>query len=612
MSEEILRKLPVGISDWRGIYTTDKFFVDKTQKLLELVTDKTKVFLSRPRRMGKSTLVSMLKDLFTNGDKNFEGTAIYGQWPQEERYPVITLDFMEIEGDENANGDEPSAWAYKESFKKSLRYALAFAFQNAGFPEAQEFNKNAPDLDYFLKSLAQIAHKHRLVILIDEWDFPLSSNLDNEKIFNATLTVLRTFYKWLRNLEDPRFVLVTGIMRYREASLFTGQDIQDISMNPSWGSLLGITQYELVTYYATYIEQAAQHLQLSKDELLAKLKCHYDGFCFDKEARVQLYCPYSLNSFFEPLTATNPSDAVLEFGNFWMESAGATYAVRRLLESRKVDLPQLLALSDGQDELLTKDELFLPQYFSKVQILPLLTESGYLSIKEVIPADQAPEKKLTFRCGIPNLEIKKDFKSAVLDHAKKKINVNLNKIVPGNITVKEALRQALEQGDIAQSCIHLNELICGIAYDAFKDVREASYRSFFMIWFEELFPEVREETYNYQGRSDIEVHTKQGRVYVFELKVCDCPMVASNNPEEEPAIDLKKIDTDVLIPAKKQILSRSYGVNAHTQGLPVTGVALAIGSTQRRSVGHRKHSAPYCCLAQYLCCRRKLCGRTAH
>ena len=103
MSEEVLRKLPVGISDWRGIYTTDKFFVDKTQKLLELVTDKTKVFLSRPRRMGKSTLVSMLKDLFTNGDKNFKGTAIYGHWPQEERYPVITLDFMEIEGDERNN-----------------------------------------------------------------------------------------------------------------------------------------------------------------------------------------------------------------------------------------------------------------------------------------------------------------------------------------------------------------------------------------------------------------------------------------------------------------------------------------------------------------------------
>ena len=590
MSEEVLRYLPIGVSDWSDINVPDTFFVDKTQKLLKLVSDKpNKIFLSRPRRMGKSTLVSMIEDLFTNGDKNFEGTAIYGQWPQEERYPVITLDFMEIEGDENANGDEPSAWAYKESFKKSLRYALAFAFQNAGFPEAQEFNKNAPDLDYFLKSLAQIAHKHRLVILIDEWDFPLSSNLDNEKIFNATLTVLRTFYKWLRNLEDPRFVLVTGIMRYREASLFTGQDIQDISMKPSWGSLLGITQYELVTYYATYIEQAAQHLQLSKDELLAKLKCHYDGFCFDKEAQVQLYCPYSLNSFFEPLTATNPSDAVLEFGNFWMESAGATYAVRRLLESRKVDLPQLLALSDGQDELLTKDELFLPQYFSKVQILPLLTDTGYLSIKEVIPADQAPKKELSFRCGITNKEISKKFSKVVLDHINDKLN--LQALTTEDSELREALRQALEQGDITKTCAKLNELLCSIAYDAFKDFHEASYRSAFAKWLREIFPEVREETYNYQGRSDLEVQTKQGRVYVFELKVCDCPMVASDSPEEEPTIDLKKVDAEVLIPAKKQILSRSYGVNAHTQGLPVTGVALAIGSTQRRIVAWRSISA---------------------
>ena len=589
MSEEVLRKLPVGISDWRGIYTTDKFFVDKTQKLLELVTDKTKVFLSRPRRMGKSTLVSMLKDLFTNGDKNFKGTAIYGHWPQEERYPVITLDFMEIEGDENANGDEPSAWAYKESFKKSLRYALAFAFQNAGFPEAQEFNKNAPDLDYFLKSLAQIAHKHRLVILIDEWDFPLSSNLDNEKIFNATLSVLSIFYDWLRNINAPRFILVTGIMRYHEASLFTGQDIQDISMDPYWGDLLGITQDELVTYYATYIEQAAQRLQLSQDELLAELKLYYDGFCFDEDAQVKLYCPYSLNKFFEPVSPKQGPNKVPKFDTFWMNSAGASHAVRRLLASRKIDLPQIQGLCDGKDVIITQDELSQPQYFSKVEILPLLTDTGYLSIKEVIPADQAPKKELSFRCGITNKEISKKFSKVVLDHINDKLN--LQALTTEDSELREALRQALEQGDITKTCAKLNELLCSIAYDAFKDFHEASYRSAFAKWLREIFPEVREETYNYQGRSDLEVQTKQGRVYVFELKVCDCPMVASDSPEEEPTIDLKKVDAEVLIPAKKQILSRSYGVNAHTQGLPVTGVALAIGSTQRRIVAWRSISA---------------------
>lgn len=452
-----------------------------------------------------------------------------------------------------------------------------------------KFNNESPDLDSFLKDIEDITDEHRLVFLIDEWDFPLSSDLDNEKIFNATLTVLRTFYKWLRNLEDPRFILVTGIMRYHEASLFTGQDIQDISMDPYWGDLLGITQDELVTYYATYIEQAAQRLQLSQDELLAELKLYYDGFCFDEDAQVKLYCPYSLNKFFEPVSPKQGPNKVPKFDAFWMNSAGASHAVRRLLASRKIDLPQIQGLCDGKDVIITQDELSQPQYFSKVEILPLLTDTGYLSIKEVIPADQAPKKELSFRCGITNKEISKKFSKVVLDHINDKLN--LQALTTEDSELREALRQALEQGDITKTCAKLNELLCSIAYDAFKDFHEASYRSAFAKWLREIFPEVREETYNYQGRSDLEVQTKQGRVYVFELKVCDCPMVASDSPEEEPTIDLKKVDAEVLIPAKKQILSRSYGVNAHTQGLPVTGVALAIGSTQRRIVAWRSISA---------------------
>ena len=239
--------------------------------------------------------------------------------------------------------------------------------------------------------------------------------------------------------------------------------------------------------------------------------------------------------------------------------------------------------------ILTQDELSQPQYFSKVQILPLLTETGYLSIKEMIPADQAPKKELSFRCGITNQEISNKFSKVVLDHINEKLNVQA--LTAEDSELREALRQALEQGNIAQTCVKLNELLCSIAYDAFKDFHEASYRSAFAKWLREIFPEVREETYNYLGRSDLEIHTRQGRVYVFELKVCDCPMVVSDNQEEEPVIDLQKIDAEVLIPAKQQILSRSYGVNAHTQGLPVTGVALAIGSTQRRIVAWRSISA---------------------
>ena len=590
MSEEVLRYLPIGVSDWSDINVPDTFFVDKTQKLLKLVSGKpNKIFLSRPRRMGKSTLVSMIEDLFTNGDKNFKGTAIYGHWPQEERYPVVTLNFMNVKCTPHSQQKAISTEFYITSFTKSLCKSLQKAFERAGFTEVPKFNNESPDLDSFLKDIEDITDEHRLVFLIDEWDHPLSQTIDNEPLFSATLSVLSTFYKWLRNLEAPRFILVTGIMRYHEASLFTGQDIQDISMDPYWGDLLGITQDELVTYYATYIEQAAQRLQLSQDELLAELKLYYDGFCFDEDAQVKLYCPYSLNKFFEPVSPKQGPNKVPKFDTFWMNSAGASHAVRRLLASRKIDLPQIQGLCDGKDVIITQDELSQPQYFSKVEILPLLTDTGYLSIKEVIPADQAPKKELSFRCGITNKEISKKFSKVVLDHINDKLN--LQALTTEDSELREALRQALEQGDITKTCAKLNELLCSIAYDAFKDFHEASYRSAFAKWLREIFPEVREETYNYQGRSDLEVQTKQGRVYVFELKVCDCPMVASNNPEEEPAIDLQKIDTDVLIPAKKQILSRSYGVNAHTQGLPVTGVALAIGSTQRRIVAWRSISA---------------------
>lgn len=203
--------------------------------------------------------------------------------------------------------------------------------------------------------------------LIDEWDHPLSQTIDNEPLFSATLSVLSIFYDWLRNINAPRFILVTGIMRYHEASLFTGQDIQDISMDPYWGDLLGITQDELVTYYATYIEQAAQRLQLSQDELLAELKLYYDGFCFDEDAQVKLYCPYSLNKFFEPVSPKQGPNKVPKFDTFWMNSAGASQAVRRLLASRKIDLPQIQGLCDGKDVIITQDELSQPQYFSKVE-----------------------------------------------------------------------------------------------------------------------------------------------------------------------------------------------------------------------------------------------------
>ena len=133
----------------------------------------------------------------------------------------------------------------------------------------------------------------------------------------------------------------------------------------------------------------------------------------------------------------------------------------------------------------------------------------------------------------------------------------------------------------------LNELLYDISYDAFINVSEVLYRAFILIYLREIFSVVREETHNSQGRSDIEVETELGHVYVFELKLIECGARARDLPEDTPEIDLEQVNTQCLIPAKKQMLSRGYGVNAFTHGAPVTGVVLAIGAAQRRIVAWR-------------------------
>ena len=157
-------------------------------------------------------------------------------------------------------------------------------------------------------------------------------------------------------------------MRYHETSLFTGKDIQDISMELRWSNLMGVTEDELTLSYEPYIEIAAERLQCSKAELVAKLKRHYDGFCFDDQAQTKLYCPFSLNKFFEAVALDNLPNELPVFGDYWMKCADALSALGYLLQSRKIDLPQMLALKE-QDVTLTYDELSEPQYFSQVQIL---------------------------------------------------------------------------------------------------------------------------------------------------------------------------------------------------------------------------------------------------
>ena len=255
-----LQDLPIGISDWGYIQGRNFFFVDKSAKILKLIAKPRKVFLSRPRRMGKSTLISRIEEYLTAppGTKDAQQVA--------EQVYVITLKFDEVEG------------ATAAALEQSLQDSLVEAYNAAGIPQANECELQAQSFGRFLKKLAQLKLDRPLVFLIDEWDKQLSLHLNHKEAFDENLAVLRTFYTWLRNLTNIRFILITGIMRYSESSLFTGNDVTDISMDPYWADLVGVTEDELTKYYAPYIREAARRLNCSEAELIAQLKAHYGGW----------------------------------------------------------------------------------------------------------------------------------------------------------------------------------------------------------------------------------------------------------------------------------------------------------------------------------------------
>ena len=407
MTESIqeLKVLPTGISDWDDIRFYDLFFVDKTEQLKSLVQNKRKVFLARPRRMGKTTLCSMLAELFSKGvTDDFCDTAIYHSWPEQRTYPVISISFLNVSGND------------VRSFEKSLINELAAAYRIAGFPEVDQFKREAESLDNFLTKLDAISDENRLVLLIDEWDHPLTSKLDSGQIFNDILAVLKQFYSWLHRIEHARFVLITGITHYYAAELIIGHDICDISRDPAYASLLGFTHEELINKYAPYIKEAAQRRGESEAELIAQLKKYYYVFCFDANAQVKLYSPWDINQFFESVTPDAEPGQIPEFKPFWMDSSNAADALKEFLSKRQIDFNELCSLKYHDIEL-DSDELTTPVDFFQVKILPLLAESGYLTIKGIV--SQTAES-VRYRCGLSNAAVLQRF-----DYVLKTIPVSL-------------------------------------------------------------------------------------------------------------------------------------------------------------------------------------------
>lgn len=553
MSEPIetkLKPLPVGVPYWSDIRDQNYFFVDKTALLGQLVTARRFVFISRPRRMGKTLLCSQLADLFAHGDVNFAGTAIYGKWPESKCYPVINLSFINIQGSD---------------FELALRGALVDAFDFAGFPEALNISFEI-QFNHFLGRLESLIKNCRVVFLIDEWDYPLSSHLDDEQAFNSVRATLAIFYSWLRTLPNVRFALITGIMRYSEASLFTGQDIQDISMDPDFANLVGYTQEELETNYAPYIEAAAQILKISQEELLSRLKQYYDGFCFDYDAEVNIYCPYSINRFFDPVARKllgDKSKKLPEFDSYWMDSSNATAALRSYLHRDNPSVDKVIKLC-RQNLIINKSTITTPTDFNAITELHILFQSGFITLKSVTDNTKglSPGAR-QYNCGFTNYDVVGRYAAVLASYLTN--NINESDIEPCFYQAQ----QALLADDIELTCISINELLCKIRFDVMANAQENFYRTFIALALRSDMITVAEEYANNLGRCDLVITTAHC-LYAIELK-----RLYGDSDKKEDKLQL-------LDAAEQQILDKCYLNNIPAEGRRVISVQIVISDLFRQ------------------------------
>ena len=343
-----LKKLPIGIQSFRKIREGNYLYVDKTKYIYKLITENDYIFLSRPRRFGKSLLISTLAEIFKGNKELFKDLWIYNSDYNWTKFPVIKLDM---------------SGASTLSYTLLLNtIAQQISFQ--GKLLQLEIKDDIPQIafDKIIKE-AFLKYNRKVVILIDEYDAPIINSLENTKKALKIRDILREFYRIIKsNDEYIKFAMLTGVSKFSKAGVFSSlNNLKDISTHPDFSTMLGRTQYELEKYFHNYISLLSQKENKSTKEILTKIKFWYNGFCFDAEnpsPEKMVYNPFSILLLFDTKS----------FQNYWFES-GTPKFLMDLIIKNKYDVSKL--------ENLKGDIRTLDSYEpDNLDIIPLLFQTG--------------------------------------------------------------------------------------------------------------------------------------------------------------------------------------------------------------------------------------------
>ena len=509
-------------------------YVDKTELIYSLVSLPNRIFISRPRRFGKSLTLDTIATLFETGvEPYFKGTWIYDKWT-EPTYPVLRLNFL--------NFDKNSI----EKFNNKLNSKITEFAELNHVTSYKEKEEAEDSIDHLLEQLR--LENRQIVILIDEYDCQMTANINNETLYKQFQEKIKSFYANIKDKFAIKFLGITGVTRLKDVAIFSvGSDINDITNDSAYSQMIGFTRDEIKKYYIDYLKLAAscenkcrveEVTDTQIESMLDMMAQNYDGYCFDEFYKKKVFSTWSVNKFFQSVV----SNKFVYFGEYWYDNGGLPSILVNYLKTHELNIFDYL---DKNKSLKVTDEDFKnPTSLTTINQNVLMCQTGYLTLRSSLT-----ESSDVF-LGIPNGELYKALNKLLA-----------TKFFKGNISVSNANGEnILNVGTVEDVISLLNTMVNTVTYDAYPLNSESSVQNYVKAYLLGAKQNVFSEVHQAKGRADLMIETNKRRI-VIEFKYAQNETEAKAKLSE--AIEqIKSRDYGNIVPRKNELLRIAAVFNA--------------------------------------------------
>ena len=514
-------------------FTLENFiYVDKTEYIPKLVKLK-RVFISRPRRFGKSLTLDTIATLFETGvEPYFKGTWIYDKWT-EPTYPVLRLNFLDL--------DKYSL----EHFKQKLNAIISSFARDINVKNYEEKVEPEDTIYFLLDELRK--EKRQIVILIDEYDCQMTANINNETLYKQFQEKIKSFYATIKNKWPIKFLGITGVTRLKDVEIFSiGSDIRDITNASAYSQMIGFTRDEIKKYYIDYLKLAAscenkcrveEVTDTQIESMLDMMAQNYDGYCFDEFYKKKVFSTWSVNKFFQSVV----SNKFVYFGEYWYDNGGLPSILANYLQTHKLNA---LDYIDKDKTINIKVNDFKnPTSLTSINQNVLMCQTGYLTLRSPVYS------KGFMTLGIPNSEVYNALFSLMA------LNIfDDTKLLSVN---EQILTQSKDAGEILGL---FNTVLNTVSYDNYPISSEAVVQQLLYMYLKGICNSVTAELHSSKGRADLVIESDNRRI-VFEFKYAENETEAKAKLSE--AVEqIKTRDYGNILPKKNELLRIATVFNA--------------------------------------------------